>query len=158
MSNNASAVTSRSFNPADINTFQLYNKDYDSLPVKIRLEGGDPNVITLAPGSSLSFAILYSGGKAAMFYNNNKLQMIDLNDGGRSDDFLAPNEKDNDQNTLRYDAGRPQGGLDTIDFNSNTYVVQFEDRDGVDGGTKAVFDQSISGSAIKCSISLGRRP
>ncbi len=158
MSQQALRDNTKSFDPSTVNTFQLTNSNYNTLPVKIRVDGSDPGTIDLAPGGSLSFAIAYSSGKATFSYQGSELQMIDLNDGGRSDDFLSPNGKDNDENTLRYDAGSPQGELDVINFDSNTYVVDFTDRDGVDGGTRALFHQTVSGNTLKCSISVGKRP
>lgn len=147
-------MSSQSFNPSTINSFILYNKDYNIIPVKIRLKNAsDPGAINLGPTQSLTFEVRYSSGKAKFYYTNKEVQQIDLNNGGSSDDLNTPNSDNNSRNTLRYNPGSPQGVTDVINFDVNTFEKTFTDNDGIDKGVRAIFTQSIQGSAIQAAIS-----
>jgi hypothetical protein len=159
MSENASAVQNNqgTFNPLEVNSWVLYNEDYNIIPVKIRLNDTRDQTIDLGPKQSLVFNVKYLNNQASFIYQGAEVQMIDLNDGGKSDDFNAPNSNDNDYNTLRYVESSREGHLDVINFNASTYVKDFEDRDGVAGGSKAEFRQAVQNNAIQCSISMPKR-
>lgn len=147
-------MSSQPFNPSMINSFILYNQDYNIIPVKIRLkDASDPGAINLGPNQSLTFEVRYSGGKAKFYYTNKEVQMLDLNNGGSSDDLNTPNSDYNGYNTLRYSPGSPQGATDVINFDVNTFETTFTDNDGIDGGGRAIFTQTIQGSAIQAAIS-----
>ncbi len=159
MSESASAVPNNqgTFSQSQINTWILYNEDYNIIPVKIRLNDTGDKTVDLGPKQSLVFNVKYASNQANFIYQGAEVQMVDLNDGGKSDDFNAPNSSDNDYNTLRYVEGNREGYLDVINFNANTYVKNFADRDGIDGGAKAEFRQAVQNNAIQCSISLPKR-
>ena len=153
MSKQPSTRTDPTFNPAEINAYILYNENYNVVPVKIRLkDASDPGTINLNPGNQLVFNISYSSGKAKFYYTGKEVQMIDLNDGAASDDLDTPNSDYNGYNTLRYDQGDPQGHEDVINFDSNTYVASFGDQDGIAGGVRVAFNQSIQGNAIRAAM------
>jgi hypothetical protein len=153
MSDQPSTRTDPTFDPAVINTYLLYNDNYNVIPVKIRLKGAsDPGAINLNPGNQLAFNIGYSNGKAKFYYTGKEVQMIDLNNGSSADDLNAPNSDNNSYNTLRYAQGNPQGFEDVINFDSRTYVTSFGDQDGIAGGVRAQFKQSIQGNAIQAAI------
>lgn len=144
-----------------IDTYSIYNKDYNSIPVKIRLaDKGDPGTKELAPGQSLNFSVRYSGDDATFYFHHDggdyKVQQIDLNDGDSSDDLNTPNQKYNSLNTLRYKRGDGMtdgGDLDVVNFSSSTYEPTFRDGDGIDKGPTASFKQTLSGSTMTLEIS-----
>src|SRR5882757_6037440 len=143
------ALQDLSFSQSAINTYVLYNQNYNVIPVKIRLKGAnDPGAINLSPGNKLLFEIRYSSGQAKFYYTGKEVQQIDLNNGNDSDDLNTPTSDNNKYNTLRYRQGQlaPNSEEDVINFNSNTYVRSFGDIDGVDGGPGAMFTQTIQGS------------
>lgn len=141
------------FSRSAVTQYIVHNQDYNALPVKIRLKGAsDPGVIQLYPGQQVAVTIKYNGNLAYFYYNNAVVQMIDLNNGSDSDDLAAPNCDNNSFNTLRYHQGRQEGGLDVVNFENCTYKVQFEDKDGLNNGQAAVFEQTLEGNAIKVSI------
>ncbi|MFY0539784.1 hypothetical protein [Nannocystis pusilla] len=143
------------FSRSSINQYIVFNQNYNVLPVKIRLKGAsDPGVINLNPGQQIVVGIQYNGNLAKFYYNNAVVQMIDLNNGASSDDLNAPNCDNNSYNTLRYNEGSPQGGLDVVNFDSCTYKARFDDQDGIAGGHRAAFVQTIEGSAIKVAVRL----
>ena len=144
-----------------IETYVIHNNDYNTIPVKIRLDDkGDPDAIDLSVGESLTFSVRYGSEDATFYYHHDgddyKVQQIDLNDGDSSDDLNTPNQKYNDHNTLRYargDGPTDGGDLDIVNFSSKTYEAKFNDGDGVDGGVKAVFEQTVSGGTMTLTIS-----
>lgn len=141
------------FPAASVSKYVLYNENYNTIPVKIRLEqASDPGVINLAPGGQISFDVRYSAGKAKFYYTNTEVQMIDLNNGSSSDDLATPNADHNSYNTLRYYQGNPAGHEDVVNFDSCTYVSSFGDKDGIAGGVWALFKQTLEGNTIKASI------
>lgn len=72
------------FTSGSINQLILKNSNYDTLNnVKIRLEGTSDPTLTLAPGDSVSFT--YDG--TDFKYQGYKVQQIDFNNGGSSDDL-----------------------------------------------------------------------
>lgn len=151
------------FNPSQVTKYILANKDYNSFAVKIRLKGtGDPSPITLSPGNQLECEIRYTSSKAKFYYSGHEVQQLDLNNGGSSDDLNTPNSDNNSYNTLRYVPGSgigSQGALDVINFDSNTFVKDFQDNDGLAGGPKPAFftqGAEASLSAIKCWVSKTR--
>ena len=134
--------------------YRVRNVDYNTIGVKIRLEGtGDPDTISFGPGDVLSFDVVYSGSDAKFKYGGHEVQQIDLNDGDSSDDLNTPNHDHNDHNTLRYVPGASEGDLDIVDFSSKTYVESFNDKDGIDGGIKANFEQTVSDDIMTLEIS-----
>ena len=151
---NPTAASSASFSQSDIDTYSLYNQNYNEISVKIRLKSvSDPGVIKFRPGQFLQFNIRYTNGQAKFYYNNSEVQMIDLNNGNKSDDLNTPNSDNNSFNTLRYHPGSPGSPEDVINFTNKTYVITFHDRDGVDGGVSAVFNQTIEGRVIQTALS-----
>ena len=144
-----------------ITTYVIRNIDYSAISVKIRLEDkGDPDTISFNPGESLTFDVSYSGDEATFYYHHDgddyKVQQIDLNDDHSSDDLNTPNQDHNDHNTLRYargDGATDGGDLDLINFTSKTYETDFKDGDGVDGGVKAAFQQTVDGSVMTLELS-----
>lgn len=145
----------QSFPSTSVNQYILHNKDYNIIPVKIRLEqASDPSTIHLGPGQQIVFDIKYSGAKAKFYYTNTEVQQIDINDGSSADDLNTPNADHNQYNTLRYKSGNtaPGNETDVINFDARTYATSFGDIDGVAGGPQATFKQTMEGSAIKASI------
>src|SRR5262245_53105131 len=133
------------FQPSSITKYILRNDDYNVIPVKIRLEHAtDPATIQFGPNQELVFDIKYSGSAAKFYFKNTEVQMIDLNDGGSSDDFNTPNADHNKYNTLRYVDGQRRGHEeDVINFDTHTFAPSFGDSDGIDGGPRATFQQTI---------------
>ncbi|WP_257456512.1 hypothetical protein [Archangium lipolyticum] len=147
-------MSSQSFNPSTINSYILFNHNYNVIPVKIRLkDASDPGAINLGPSQSLTFEVRYSGGKAKFYYTNKEVQQIDLNNGSSSDDLNTPNSDNNGYNTLRYVPSNRQGASDIINFDVNTFETLFTDNDGIAGGGTAIFTQAIQGSAIRTALS-----
>lgn len=156
-------MADQSFNPAQVNNYRILNGDYNTFTIKIRLKGTGDLVATLSPGIFLPCEIRYTGSDAKFFYNGSEIQQLDLNDPNTSDDLNTPNSDYNSYNTLRYVAQNPivggQGDLDVINFDSNIFVTEFQDNDGLDGGpTPAFFTQSFDSyaSAILCRVSKSR--
>jgi len=154
-------MADQSFNPAQVNKYILYNQDYNAFTVKIRLKGTGDTSSTLSPGNQLQCEIRYTNSKAKFYYNGHEVQQLDLNNGSSADDMNTPNSDYNSLNTLRYASASPvissgQGDLDVINFDSNIFVTNFQDNDGLAGGPKpAFFKQTVdsSVSAIKCVVS-----
>lgn len=144
-----------SFEQSAISLYILFSNYNLAISVKIRLkDASDPSTIELGPGQQLQFNIQYNSGRAKFYYTGKEVQMIDLNNGGSADDFNCPNSDNNSNNTLRYVQGdfAPSNAVDAINFDTNTYLESFEDKDGVDGGGWAIFRQTIEGNAIKATL------
>jgi hypothetical protein len=142
------------FQPSSITKYVLRNDNYNIIPVKIRLEQTtDPDTIQFGPGQELVFDIKYSGTSAKFYFQNAEVQRIDLNDGGTSDDLDTPNADHNKYNTLRYVGGKGRGyEEDVVNFDAGSYSPSFGDSDGIAGGPRATFRQTIEGSAITAAI------
>lgn len=144
-----------SFEQSQINSYILVSQYSKTISVKIRLKNAsDPSTISFGPGQQLQFNVQYNSGQAKFYYTGKEVQMIDLNNGNKADDLCCPNSDNNSLNTLRYYEGTmaPANSVDVINFNSNTYEVLFGDIDGVDGGTAAIFRQTIQGNAIQATL------
>jgi hypothetical protein len=141
--------------PSTVTLWTIKNYNYNTLKVKIRLSGEGDEKVTLGAGSTLTISVFRSAGSALMAYKKNNeyflVQKVDLNDGGQSDDFNAPNQSDNKYNSCIYNGSKDSPAV--INFDNNTYLTTFEDSDGIDGGPAAVFTQQVEATTLMCTLS-----
>ncbi|KAH3763164.1 hypothetical protein Pelo_4942 [Pelomyxa schiedti] len=152
-----SLVKAGTFVPLNITTFVLSNRDYNQLPVTIQLSDGASLSKYLYAGSQLVFTLSVDpvSTVATVYYDGSKIRGMDLNSGGNGDDLYAPDTKDNDVNTLRYIASKSAMSeviFDAVDFSAGTFLDDFIDEDGVNGGNSVGFLMSVSGESIYMTI------
>lgn len=131
------------FNKADIRYIKLIN-NIGTIPLKVRLEDvGDPGTITFAMGDEFTFD--WDNGQARFEYTGAKIQMLDLNDGGNSDD-LFPYES-NGSDFLKYEYGGERQAI-VVDMTSGS-VSTVNDTDGISGHKnsrlRGYYDPAVTG-------------
>lgn len=152
----------QSWDPNSIKRFIIRNVDYDTLNnVKIRLaDHSDPDTKTLSRGEEIAFSIYNKNSLA--YWTDVIVQQVDFNDGKSGDDLTCPgyNENPSDSGAVYYsegdfyeedDVGR-DSKYDILSFKSYDFLLNWEDRDGIDKHPKASFSQAIEGDAIVMSI------
>lgn len=145
------------FDRSAINSLIIYNKDYTTLPVKVHINDAiNPEAVNLYATGSLKFSldVDQSSGTTHVLYGDYTriVERIDLNDGSAGDDLNCPNSDSNDYNTLQYFAGHTVLGskiqFDVINFFADTFLLAFDDDDGINGGAAAHFEQYQEDNAI----------
>lgn len=124
----------RAFDPTPIKTIQLYNENYSKISLKVRyMDETSSSTIDFSAGSELNLE--YNSENHEVTHNGKLVKMLDLNDGGTSDDIKFNGYGDSEEDTVYYKAGdilglNPEQLL--IDF-GNGYLLLAGDPDGIDG-------------------------
>lgn len=131
------------FNKADIRYVKVINH-IGTIPLKVRLENAsDPDTISFEMNEEFIFQ--WNNAAPRFEYNGAKLQMLDLNDGGASDD-LFQNESGSNF-FMKYEPINERQGI-IIDMSSGS-VGSMDDNNGIAGHTNArvrgYYDPAVTG-------------
>ncbi len=131
------------FNKADIRYVKLINM-IGTIPLKVRLDDvADPDTITFAMGDEFIFD--WDNGQARFEYTGAGIQMLDLNDGGKSDDLFPDESNGND--FLKYEYGGERQAI-VVDMTSGS-VSTVNDTDGISGHKnsrlRGYYDPAVTG-------------
>ncbi|MNJ27681.1 hypothetical protein D3C77_221930 [compost metagenome] len=131
------------FNKADIKYVKVINH-IGTIPLKVRLEdANDPGVIDFTMNEEFIFD--WDNGQSRFEYDGAKLQMLDLNDGGASDDLFQNESGVNFY--MKYEPVNERQGI-IIDMSSGS-VGSMDDNNGIAGHLNArvrgYYDPAVTG-------------
>ncbi|MFS4432225.1 M12 family metallopeptidase [Chryseobacterium sp. S90] len=138
----------------------LQNIDYNVVRVKIRIEGSDPDIVTLNPAEKI--VLYYDAQNDKYTYNGHIVQQLGLNNGNDINNYMRFSWSGS--NDIKYfmqesDPTDSNGSLILIkDYvhPENTVYYHFTNRDGIDGGSGKAIVESFKKDDYSSYIYLKR--